>query len=235
MIYPKRYFKTFSKKTVALFLSLCLLLSSAGCASNSSTSSEVKSNSQSSTAASQVNSSASSDTSSTQQTPVEKKLFDVSITIPAPFFKGQDIESIMNEAKNDGVGEVTKNENGSVTYKMSKDTHKKMIDKIKKSLISSLDDMKNDKDTQSIKDITYNENFSQMTMIVDKEEYENSLDAFAALDLYLASAYYQIFNGIKATEAKTTFTIQDQSTNQVICTMVYPDEIKVYPDSLKTN
>lgn len=55
---------------------------------------------------------------------MDKGLLNVEVTIPATLYKGQDIDSIISEAKNSGIKEVIKNDDGSLTYKMSKSEHK---------------------------------------------------------------------------------------------------------------
>jgi len=55
---------------------------------------------------------------------VDKGLLAVEVTISATFMEGEDIDNVVAEAKKDGIKDVTKNEDGSVTYKMSKAEHK---------------------------------------------------------------------------------------------------------------
>ncbi|MGO4369850.1 hypothetical protein AB4Z21_03445 [Paenibacillus sp. MCAF20] len=48
---------------------------------------------------------------------VDKNLLNVTVTLPASLFEGQNIDEVIASAKEDGVKEATKNEDGSVTYK----------------------------------------------------------------------------------------------------------------------
>ncbi|TQR20296.1 hypothetical protein [Psychrobacillus vulpis] len=157
---------------------------------------------------------------------VDKGLFNVEITLPASFFEGQNIEEVIADAKKDGVSEVTKNEDGSLTYKMSKSKHKEMMEELETGLKESMDEMKNSEDFVSVKDVQSNKSYSEFTMVVDKEAYENSFDGFASIGLGMTGMYYQLFNGITADKTKVTIDVKDESTGEVFDTIVYPDDLE---------
>ncbi|MFP7471171.1 hypothetical protein SFC55_09170 [Niallia taxi] len=98
----------------------------------------------------------------TEDFAVDKGLLNVEITMPASFVEGEDIDNTIKEAEAEGI-EVTKNEDGSLTYKMSKSEHKKMMKDIKTNAEKSLDEIKTDGTFPSVKDITYNNSFSKFT------------------------------------------------------------------------
>jgi hypothetical protein len=50
---------------------------------------------------------------------VDKGLLSVEVTIPSTFIEGEDIDNVVAKAKEDGIKDVTKNADGSVTYNMS--------------------------------------------------------------------------------------------------------------------
>lgn len=86
---------------------------------------------------------------------VDKGLLNVEINLPESFFEGEDIDEVIAEAKEEGVAEVTKNDDGSLTYKMSKSKHKEMIAEMKESLLEYVDELISNEDYSSIKDVTY--------------------------------------------------------------------------------
>jgi ABC-type glycerol-3-phosphate transport system substrate-binding protein len=53
--------------------------------------------------------------SENQKVEVDKGIFHVELTLPAAFFEGEDIDTVIADAKEDGVGEVIKNDDGSLT------------------------------------------------------------------------------------------------------------------------
>lgn len=164
--------------------------------------------------------------SKTESIEVDKGLLNVEITLPASMFEGQDIETVISEAKKDGVDEVTKNDDGSLTYKMSKAKHKEMMNEMKDSILEGIEETKTGEDFVSIKDVTYNKDFSEFTMIVDKEKFENSFDGFAAMGLGIQGMYYQLFNGANPDDYKVTIIIKDEDSGEVLDTIVYPEAFK---------
>jgi|HigsolmetaGSP11D_1036233.scaffolds.fasta_scaffold09069_1 hypothetical protein len=157
---------------------------------------------------------------------VDKGSRNVEITLPASFFGDQDAEQVIEDAKSKGVSEATVNDDGSVTYKMSKATHEKMMKEMKDQAVQSIEELKNGEDFTSIKDITYNDQLSEFTMVVDRAAYENSFDGFAALGLGLQGMFYQAFDGVPSDKLKVTINIQDESTGEIFNTVVYPDQMK---------
>lgn len=145
------------------------------------------------------------------------------VTIPALFFEGQDIDSVISKAKNSGIKEIIKNDDGSLTYKMAKPEHEEMMKGLKEGILANVDEIKASDDFKSVKDITYNKSFSEFTVSVNKKEFESSLDTMASVGLALTGMYYQLFNGADVENYKVTVIFNDESSGEVINTMVYPD------------
>ena len=156
---------------------------------------------------------------------VDRSLFDVSITMPATMveLEDQDIDSMIEEAQEMGVKEVVRNEDGSLTYKMSKSTHRKMMQEIKEDMIENIEDMVESGDFVSIKDVTYNNDFSEMTLIVDQKAFENSFDGFAVFGIGMIGMYYQLFDGVQPDNIQTTIYLKNVDTGEIFNKIVYPD------------
>jgi len=157
---------------------------------------------------------------------VDKGLLTVEVTIPATFMEGEDIDNVVAEAKKDGTKDVTKNEDGSVTYKMSKAEHKKMMKEMKTNVTTYVEELENDEDFASIQDIKHNGSFSEFTVVVDKAAFENSFDGFATLGLAMSGMYYQAFDGTNADKLNVTVYSEDASTGEIFGTAVYPDALE---------
>ncbi|MEW9053603.1 MAG: hypothetical protein AB2392_20750 [Neobacillus sp.] len=157
---------------------------------------------------------------------VDKGLLNVEINIPASMFEGEDLDTVIANAKAEGVNEVTKNADGSLTYKMSKTKHKEFLAEMKDEVTKSVNEMKNSEDFVSIVDITSSGNFSEFTMIVDKAAFENSMDGFAALGLGLTGMMYQLYEGVDSEEIKVVIKLQDEATGEVFDEVVYPDDME---------
>ena len=159
---------------------------------------------------------------------VDKGLLNVEITLPKDFFEDDDnVDEIIADAKADGVKEVTQNEDGSLTYKMSKSVYHDLMKEMKESLVEYIEDLKGSEDFVSIKDITHNKAFTAFTLVVDPEAFENSFDGFAALGLGMTGLYYQVYAGTTAEDAKVTISMENADTGEVFNTLVYPDD---FPD-----
>lgn len=155
---------------------------------------------------------------------VDKGLFNVELNLPASLFEGEDIDTVIADAEEKGI-KVTKNENGSLTYKMTKAQHKEIMAELEKSLVETIEEIKNSDDFSSIKDVIYNKDFSEFTLVVDKNEYENSFDGFAVFGLGLSGCFYQVFNGADPENYNVKITIKDEATQEVISEVNYPGDL----------
>lgn len=189
----------------AFFLLLLLSVSLVACSSNDEEKKEKK----------QDNESVS----------VDKGLMNVEVTLPATFFEGEDIDQLIADAKKEGVKEVKKNSDGSLTYKMSKSDHKKMMKEMEADLEKTIKDMETSDEFVSIEQVKYNKDFKEITVIVDQEKFENSMDGFGLLGLSFQTMLYQLFNGADAEDYQVTFKLQNKETSEVFDTIVYPDAL----------
>jgi len=156
---------------------------------------------------------------------VDKGVFSVEITLPASFFKGQDMNDIINEVEDDDI-KIILNEDGSVTYKMSKSKHNEFMAEVYNDQVEYIEEIKNSGDYKSVKDIIYNKTFSEITLIVDQEAFENSFDGFVTLGLGISSLYYQLFNGISPDKYKVTIYFKNVETGEIFGDVVYPDALE---------
>jgi len=153
---------------------------------------------------------------------VDKGIFSVEITLPASFFQDQDISDIANETDDSDI-KVTVNDNGSVTYKMSKSKHNELMVELYNNQIEYIDEIKSSGDYESIRDITFNKTFSEITLLVDQEEFENSFDGFIAFGIGITSLYYQLFNGVNPDDYKVTIYFKNVESGEIFGNVVYPD------------
>ena len=157
---------------------------------------------------------------------IGKGLLDVTITLPASLVEEDNIEATIKEAKEKGVKEAVLNDDGSLTYKMSKSVYRELKQELKDNFNEMIEELKSDNDFPSIKDVQSNKDLTAMTLIVDKELYENSLDGFAILGLGTAALCYQLFDGVQAENIAVTINIKDSTTGELFETMVYPDDLE---------
>lgn len=157
---------------------------------------------------------------------VDKGLMNVEVTLPKDFFEDENVDEMIAQAKENGVKEATKNDDGSITYKMSKSDYKEMMKEVDKSALEYIDELKSGEDFPSIKEVTHNKKFSEYTLVVDQEAFENSFDGFAALGLGMTGLYHQVFAGTSAEKAKVTISVENADTGEIFDTIVYPDDLE---------
>ena len=160
-----------------------------------------------------------------QSVEVDKGLLNVEITLPASFIdeEEENHEQMIADAKADGVKDVIVNDDGSLTYKMSKAKHKEMLAEMKTGLLETIDEIKDSEDYVSIIDVKHNKSFTEFTLVVNQEMFENSFDAFATMGIGMSAMFYQLFTGASVDDFKVTIDIQDEESGEVINTVVYPD------------
>lgn len=159
---------------------------------------------------------------------VDKKMLNVEITLPASLLELHedeeiDIDEMKKEAQKDGIKDVVLNDDGSVTYTMSKSTHREMLAEMKEEMNETIEETIKGEDFPSIKDIKANKTYDQYEVIVDKEEYENSFDGFGILGVAFSSMYYQLFEGVNPDDYEVIIDIIDEETGEIFDTIIYPD------------
>src|SRR5690554_2264199 len=152
---------------------------------------------------------------------------DVTITIPTYMFENDDDrDSVIDEMKADGIEDTEINEDGSLTLKISASDHQEMMSELEDSLLESYDEIVEAGDFQSLQEITYNDDYTELTITVNQTLFANSVDAFAVFGLGLTTFIYQIYDGTPADEVTITIDLEDQETGDVFETIVFPDTIE---------
>ncbi|MFD0587993.1 hypothetical protein ACFQZE_08245 [Paenibacillus sp. GCM10027627] len=154
---------------------------------------------------------------------VNKGLFSNKITIPASMLEGQDFDQVTAEAKKNGADEVTKNEDGSITYKISKSAYKSILKEYEKIVLDYVKKLKTGELFESIKDVNHNKSFSEFTLIVDRTTYDSEIDGMASEAIAYAASPYQVYSGVSSEKMKITVSIQDEATKEIFETRVFPE------------
>lgn len=125
---------------------------------------------------------------------VEKELFDVTLTIPAEYAEGETQESLDEAVEENGWKSATLNEDGSVTYVMTKSQHKAMMTELEDSVNESLQEMCGSENYPNFVSITGEDNFTKFTVVTKSEELDLT-ESFSVLGFYVYGGMYNIFNG----------------------------------------
>ncbi|MGN0464993.1 MAG: hypothetical protein ACI4F9_01420 [Lachnospiraceae bacterium] len=156
---------------------------------------------------------------------VKKGIFNTKIFIPATFAtsaniedSGQDSFEIANIAKKQGIKNVTTNNDGSVSIKLSNTTYKSFLTNVK----IGIDDynnafLKDNQDTCSFREISHDINLTEFNVLADSKEYVVS-DVITSKPLYFFGVLYQSLSDISKKDIKTTVNILDKDTKNLIHT-----------------
>lgn len=156
-----------------------------------------------------------STTQTTDTLNAEKNLLSVELTIPSSLLE-DDAAVLDEEAKAAGVKEIIQNDDGSITMKMSKSAHKKLLDEFKVGIDEGITEILNDKETYpSLTEITYNDDLTDFTVKVDSNTY-GGFEGLSALTLYISGNVYQALNATPEDQIKTIVNFVDKDTGEVI-------------------
>ena len=153
----------------------------------------------------------------------DEKLLSVEIILPASLFEDEDMTNFdaNSYANEQGFSSATLNTDGSVTVTMTKAKHKELLKETADSLENVFLGFVNGEGTSYIKDISHNDNFTTVTMKVDKAAYENAFD-LTPIAIYLSVSMYQALTEV---ECHVDVCIVDVDTGETIETITYPDAL----------
>ena len=155
-----------------------------------------------------------------KQAGADEKLLTVDITLPEAIAGDlSDFNEREYLANNDGINSVKVNSDGSLTLNISKKKHTELLNEIKSSLDETFGELIESEDTPYIRKIDYTKNYREVTISVDKEDYENAFDLTPFL-VGMTTSIYQLYLG---EEYRTTIIMKDVDTGNEIHSVTYPD------------
>ncbi|MCH4207371.1 MAG: hypothetical protein LKF79_04565 [Solobacterium sp.] len=178
------------KRLFVLFISGILLISSSGCSSGSSS---VSSQSPAVSTASAESSASSIDTLG--DVSVDQNLFSVEITIPSDLVSDDTTQETLDAScQKYGWKSAVLNEDGSVTYVMTKAQHAEMMSQIKESLDQTLSEMPGSDTYPSMTAVDHNDDFTSFTVTTTSTTL-GAGESISVLVFYMYGALYNKFNG----------------------------------------
>ena len=145
---------------------------------------------------------------------VDKTLFDVTINVPADFI-GETTQEELDQAASEYGYKVVLNDDGSATYTMTKDQHRKMLEDLTTSTNETLQEMVGSEDYPNITEIKANDDFTEFTVTTKNTELDMA-ESFSVLVFYMSGGLYGIFSGETPENISVTFINAD--TGEVITT-----------------
>ena len=197
------------KRYAALFLAIAMAFSVAACGGTTSSSSSAPASS----SAVPSGSTADLNLDALGEVEVEKELFDVLVTLPADFVGETTQEELDASVQEMGIHSAPLNDDGSVTYVMSKSQHKQVMEDLAVSIRQSLDDMVGSENYPMITGIDVNDDFTNFTVTTTSTEITIQ-EGFSILGFYIYGGTYAIFNGSEVDNIHVDFVNAD--TGEII-------------------
>lgn len=143
------------------------------------------------------------------------------VVLPASLFTEDEEFDVDAYVEENGYTSAAFNEDGSLTVKMTKARHQEQLSEIEQSLKDEFSKLVSGENTPYIKEITNNDDYSTVTMKVDRESYE---DAFDLTPFTIGMSVY-FYHMILGREYRCQIDIVDVATGDVIDTVTYPDAL----------
>lgn len=124
----------------------------------------------------------------------QKEVFDVKITLPAELMVDVDQDDLDEAIEEGDFHAVEINEDGSVTFTMSKKQHRELMNELKEEIDEELLDMVEDDDYPNIIKIEHNDNFTKFTTTTRSVELD-FMESFTEIAYYMYGAMYNYFDG----------------------------------------
>lgn len=162
------------------------------------------------------------ETSSSNNLEVEKGVFDVTINIPAEYVGETTQDELDKKEKEEGYKAVL-NDDGSVTYTMTKKQHKEMMKELEESFNKTLSEMVASEDYPNITDIKTNSNYTEFIITTKSNELDLA-ESLSTLAFYMYGGMYNMFNGTPVDNVHIEFINAD--SGDIIDSMDSKDSAK---------
>lgn len=140
---------------------------------------------------------------------VDQNLFTVEITVPADFLgEGITQESLNADVAASNYISAKLNDDGSVTYVMTKAVHDEMMVGVRDNIQQALDEMVGSEEFPSFTKVEANDDFTQFTIETTSTEL-GLVESFSVLGFYMFGGMYHAFNGTQVDDIAVTFINAD--------------------------
>lgn len=191
-----------------LTIALLLVLSLAGCGSSEPQTSATTQAATDSTTSTKTTT-GFEDLEALGELEVDQNLFTVEITVPADFLgEGITQESLDADVAASNYISAKLNDDGSVTYVMTKAVHDEMMVGVRDNIQQALDEMVGSEEFPSFTKVEANDDFTQFTIETTSTEL-GLVESFSVLGFYMFGGMYHAFNGTQVDDIAVTFINAD--------------------------
>lgn len=126
----------------------------------------------------------------------EDGILMVTITMPADFTDEGITQELLDAEAGEEYVSATLNEDGSVTYKLTKQQHKAMLDEFETGLDEALQEMVDDEE-YAYTEIKHNADYTEFDVTLSTEEV-GFMESIMSIAFYMYGGFYGIFSGHEA-------------------------------------
>lgn len=147
------------------------------------------------------------------------------ITIPSSWIN--DLDATISSAEQDeDIISYTVNDDGSITYVYTEEKYQGLLEETKQTVYDSINEtLQNTEEFPSITNIIINnDDMTDVSLYVNKEDYEQGWDSFYVLGLYMQCGMYNMLVDNSENEFLMTVHLIDNETNQEYDSYTYPNK-----------
>ena len=144
---------------------------------------------------------------------VDKNLLTVTITIPESYAAKVTQEELDNSVAKGRSMSATKNDDGSITYVMTRSQHKALLDMISQTIDGQLDRMPESEDYPDITKVEHSADYTQFTVTTRNEEVSIS-ETVSILAFYMYGNMYGAYSGESPDNVSVSFV--NEASGEVI-------------------
>lgn len=154
----------------------------------------------------------------------EKADDTVEVTYPKQAYANYTEAQILGSAKTLGKETTVKiNDDGSVTYTMTKKEQAIQLESLKSGLLENCEQLVSKGKYEFLKDISFDEKLENITVKVDKASYEKAENiSFKVIERNCLG--YQVLNCVKIDDLKVVLHLIDEATGEEFNTEIYTAE-----------
>lgn len=184
-----------TKRILIFLLTICCTLSFSSCGNKEdSTTKQTTENSTESTPSTASDASSTDSLEAIGNVDVDENLIDVTITIPSDIIGEVTQEELDESTKNKGYKSATLNEDGSVTYVMTKKQHKELLSVISEEIDKGTSELVGSDTLPDVTSITANDNYTLFTITTKNSETSIS-EVYSVATFYSFGGMYSAFSG----------------------------------------
>lgn len=139
---------------------------------------------------------------------VDENLLTIEITLPAEYAQDITQEELDSTSKESGFKSATLNDDGSVTYVMTKGKHKELMKEMQKEYSDAINAMIGSEEYPNITDIEFNKDFTSFTVTTKNTELDFA-ESFSVIAFYMYGGLYNCFNNTPVDNVHVDFVNAD--------------------------